>query len=57
MNTKRHIADLLSADTGRSIEEVEAAISFDNYMSAEQALSFGIVDRIIPSILFIHDFK
>ena len=57
MNTKRHIAGLLSADTGKSIEEVEAAISFDNYMRAEEALSFGIVDQIIPSILSMNSFK
>lgn len=50
METKRLIARLLSADTGRSLEEVERAISFDNYMNAEEAVAFGIVDEVIPSI-------
>lgn len=50
METKRLTAELLSVDTGRSMEEVEKAISFDNYMNAEEAVAFGIVDEVITSI-------
>ncbi|MDO5133639.1 MAG: ATP-dependent Clp protease proteolytic subunit [Eubacteriales bacterium] len=50
METKRLTAELLSADTGKSIEEVEKAISFDNYMNAQEAVDFGIADKVIESL-------
>lgn len=50
METKRLTARLLAADTGKSLAEVEEAISFDNYMNAEEALAFGIVDEVLPSV-------
>jgi ATP-dependent Clp protease, protease subunit len=34
---------------GRSAEEVAAAIERDNFMTAEQALQFGIIDHIITT--------
>ena len=35
------------ARTGRSVEEVTAACERDNFMSAEEALEFGLIDKII----------
>ena len=51
LETKKATAKLLAADTGKSIEEVEKAISFDNYMNAEEAVAFGICDKIITDAL------
>lgn len=51
MKTKRTIVDLLVADTGRTKEEVEAAVAYDNYMNAEEAIAFGLCDNIQTSIL------
>lgn len=50
MKTKEALVELLSSDTGRSIEEIEKAVSFDNFMSAEEAVAFGICDEIIERI-------
>ncbi len=50
MQTRRLIAELLAADTGRSVEEIEKAISFDNYMNPQEAIEFGLVDEIVRSI-------
>ncbi|MCD8146241.1 MAG: ATP-dependent Clp protease proteolytic subunit [Clostridiales bacterium] len=50
MEKKRVIVELLSADTGKSREEVEEAISFDNFMNAEEAIAFGLCDHIETSI-------
>ena len=50
MARKRDIVNMLSADTGRSKEEIEKAISFDNFMSAQEAIDFGIADKIITSL-------
>ena len=47
METKNITVDVLVENTGNSREKVEAAISFDNYMNAKEALDFGIVDHII----------
>ena len=38
---------ILSENTGKSIEEVTAACERDNFMSSEEAKSFGIIDRVI----------
>lgn len=50
MKRKNVIVGLLSADTGKSAEEIEAAISFDNYMDAEESIAFGLCDTIETSI-------
>ncbi len=38
---------ILAENTGRSIEEVTAACERDNFLSPEEALAFGLVDRIL----------
>ena len=32
---------------GKSIEEVTAACERDNFMSAEEAMAFGLIDRVL----------
>ena len=44
---KKKLNELLSKYTGRSIEEVEKATDRDTYLSAEEALAFGLIDKII----------
>ena len=39
--------EILAANTGRSIEEVAKATERDNYMSADEALKFGLIDNVI----------
>ena len=51
METKRITIELLAADTGREKSEIEKAISFDNYMNASEAVSFGICDRVVPGVM------
>ena len=41
---------ILAKHTGKTIEEINEATSFDNYMTAEQAVEFGICDKIITNI-------
>ncbi len=52
----KHITDIkakmnriLAERTGKSIEEVARDTERDNYLSAEAALEYGIVDEIIPA--------
>ena len=51
METKRIIAELLAKDTGKDIESIDKAIAFDNYLNAQEAVAFGLCDRIVTSIV------
>ena len=35
--------------TGKSVEEIAKAMERDYFMSAEEAVDFGIIDKIIPN--------
>lgn len=51
METKRISVELLASDTGKTRKEIEAAISFDNYMNAEESIAFGLCDSIETTIV------
>ncbi len=42
--------DMLSTDTGKSTAEVSRDIERDKYLTAEQALEYGIIDEILTSL-------
>lgn len=44
---KKRMNRILAENTGRSIEEVTAACERDNFMSAEEARDFGLIDKIL----------
>ncbi len=44
---KERMNHLLAEHTGRTYEEVTAACERDNFMSSEEALAFGLIDKII----------
>ena len=45
--TKQRLTHILAENTGRTFEEIAAATERDNFMSAKEALSFGIIDQIM----------
>jgi len=45
--TKERLNSILAENTGRSIEEVTAASDRDNFMTAEEAKEFGLIDNVI----------
>ncbi|MCR4721809.1 MAG: ATP-dependent Clp endopeptidase proteolytic subunit ClpP [Lachnospiraceae bacterium] len=47
LKTKRKLNEMLAANTGKPIEEVEKDTDRDNYMSASEALEYGIIDKVI----------
>jgi len=49
LRTKERINKLLAENTGQSVEKVAADTERDNWMSAEEALEYGIVDKIITN--------
>ena len=49
LKTKKKMNEILSARTGKPIEQVAADVERDYYMTAEEALAYGIVDEVIPA--------
>lgn len=49
IKTKQRLTEILSHHTGQSIEVLTKATDRDNYMSADEAKKFGIVDEVIAS--------
>lgn len=47
MRTKQRLNKILSENTGKAIEIVEADTERDNFMSAEEAMAYGLVDKVI----------
>ena len=47
LKTKKQIVKLYCDATGKPPEEIEKAIDRDRWMSAEEALEFGVIDRLI----------
>lgn len=45
--TKQRLTRILSENTGRPFVQVAADTERDNYMSAEEALAYGLIDKII----------
>ena len=45
--TKKKLNEILSANTGQPLEIVEKDTDRDNYMTAEEALKYGLIDRVI----------
>lgn len=45
--SKKRLNTILAGNTGKSIEEITLATERDNYMTAEEALNFGLIDKII----------
>ncbi len=49
LRTKQHMNEILAANCGQSVEKVAQDTERDHWMTAEQALEYGIVDHIFRS--------
>lgn len=47
VKTRDKMNRILAANTGKTIEEIAADTERDNYLSAEEALEYGLVDKVI----------
>ena len=47
VKTREKLNKILAADTGRSIEEIERDTERDNFMTAEEAVAYGLIDKVI----------
>ena len=46
---KKKLNEILSENTGQSIEIIERDTDRDNYMSSEQAKEYGLIDKVITN--------
>ena len=44
---KERMNRILAENTGKTVEEVTAACERDNFMTAQEAVEFGIIDRVL----------
>lgn len=47
IRTKKKLNTLLSQHTGQPLEVIEADTERDNYMTAEEAMAYGLIDKVI----------
>jgi ATP-dependent Clp protease protease subunit len=51
LKMKRRLNEIYEKHTGRSYEEVERALDRDNFMTAEEAKDWGLIDQVITTRL------
>lgn len=49
LKTKKKLNEILAANTGQTVEKIAADTERDNFMSAQEALEYGLVDRVITN--------
>ena len=49
LKTKRKLNEILAANTGKPLEQIEIDTERDNYMSAEEAKAYGLNDNVITN--------
>jgi ATP-dependent Clp protease protease subunit len=49
LKLKQRLNGIISKHTGRSIDQVEKDCDRDNFMSADEAKAYGLVDEVVQS--------
>ena len=49
IKTRQRINSILSEATGKPLEVIEQDTDRDNFLSAEEALAYGIIDKIVSN--------
>jgi len=47
LRTKNTLNRILADRTGKSLEEIEKDTDRDNFLSAQEALEYGLIDKVI----------
>ena len=47
LRMKKHLNDILVKHTGKTFDQVEKDTDRDNFMSAEEATAYGLVDQVL----------
>ena len=47
LKTRDHLVKLYAEQTGKSLEEIKKALDRDNWFTAEEALEYGLIDKVV----------
>ena len=47
LRTRERLNSILAANTGKSVEEIARDTDRDNYLTAQEAMEYGLVDKVI----------
>ena len=47
LGLKKRLNEIYSKHTGKSVDEIKSALERDNFMTAEVAKSFGLIDQVV----------
>ena len=47
LSLKKRLNEIYSKHTGKTVEEIKSALERDNFMTAEMAKSFGLIDEVV----------
>ena len=47
LSLKKRLNEIYSKHTGKSVEEIKSALERDNFMTADLAKSFGLIDEVV----------
>jgi ATP-dependent Clp protease, protease subunit len=47
LSLKKRLNEIYSKHTGKSVDEVKSALERDNFMTADSAKSFGLIDQVV----------
>jgi len=47
LSLKKRLNEIYSKHTGKSVDEVKSALERDNFMTADVAMSFGLIDEVV----------
>ena len=47
LSLKKRLNEIYSKHTGKSVEEIKLALERDNFMTSENAKSFGLIDKVV----------
>ena len=49
LKTKKKLNEILAANTGQPVEKITEDTEHDNFMSAQEAQAYGLIDRVITN--------
>jgi Protease subunit of ATP-dependent Clp proteases len=47
LSLKKRLNEIYSKHTGKSVDEIKTALERDNFMTADAAKSFGLIDSVV----------
>ncbi len=49
LKTRKRLNSILAENTGKPIEEIDRDTERDNYMNAQEALAYGLIDKVVEN--------